>query len=353
MSTDTRRAVRRVRRTLDDAGVPLTNKSVLALCSGGIDSCVLVALLAQLPRGAAPRRVEVLWLDHGVQAPDAEAQAAADAIARSSGFEFLVRARIASSCESGFGGGVQSEARAWRYATAAGVARERGCDVVVTGHNANDQLECALLGIAGVTATSGAPSTMRVSRRLTERANVRLIRPLLSLSRARIASVASELGIAYADDPSNADPDAYVRNAIRHRVVPHLLDVAPGAGSALAHQAATAQERDDALRALCDARLDAAGGVSGDLDVRLLAPLPPAAQRALVARWLQRALPMMAPRVSLREVDARMVRAVASLASLPHRSACARVDLPCNACVRRDGYHLRITNDEHRGAAPT
>ncbi|MCW2972763.1 MAG: tRNA(Ile)-lysidine synthetase, partial [Thermoleophilia bacterium] len=140
LDVDFRSALRRTRRLLDDAGASLVQRHVLALCSGGIDSVVLVELLARLPRGAAPNSVRVLWLDHGVRVSVDAEFAAARAVAERHGFEVTVeRGAIDTSTH-----GVQAAARAWRYAVAARVAAEQGCDVVVAGHTASDQLEGAL-----------------------------------------------------------------------------------------------------------------------------------------------------------------------------------------------------------------
>jgi hypothetical protein len=96
---------------------------------------------------------------------------------------------------------------------------------------------------------------------------------------------------------------------------------------------------------LADALLDAWGGDAA-LDVRRLAALPLAARHELLARWLNRA-------ELGRGLTARLVRAVDHLALLPARAACARVDLPDEACVRRDGYDLTIhRSHRHGGSQP-
>lgn len=340
------RAIRRMRRTLDDGGASLVGRRVLALCSGGIDSTVLVALLARLPRGAAPASVDVLFLDHGLRDEGIEAErAAARAVADAHGFAFHERRR--DDIEAG--NGAQDSARAWRYATALDLATQLGGrDVIVTGHTADDQLECALLGLIG--ATSAQPTTMPVARALSP--TVRLVRPLLGLTRVDIEASAASLGIEHAEDPSNADPDAYLRNALRHRVVPQLLDVHPGAGAALARAADRERERSAANGALADALL-ATWDIEADapaIDVRLVASLEPPARRAVLKRWLRRAT---VDRVPQRAIDARTIRAVERLAVLPGRAACARIDLAGNACVRRDGYDLRVSvTTDHPGALP-
>ncbi|MCW2924349.1 MAG: tRNA(Ile)-lysidine synthetase [Thermoleophilia bacterium] len=327
--------VRRVRRLLDDSGASLTGRRVLALCSGGIDSVVLVSVLSQLPRGAAPRELTVLWLDHALRADVSAERAAAEAAAHHAGAVFFER-RADVSLALG-AGGTEAAARAWRYEQAAALAAELECSVVATGHTASDQLECALLALAGVTG-SGEVDAMPVARPLAP--GVQLVRPLLSISRSEVEDYAREAGLGAAEDPTNAQPEAHVRNAIRHHVVPPLLAAHPGAGAAIVRAATRARGEREASVALADALLQAwgvvtPGGPVTHLDVRALAPLPAGARRELLARWLVA--------IGLgRDLSTRIVDAVDGLATLPDGAPTASVDLPRGACVRRDGYHLAL-----------
>ncbi|MCW2956514.1 MAG: tRNA(Ile)-lysidine synthetase, partial [Thermoleophilia bacterium] len=208
-------------------------------------------------------------------------------------------------------------------------ARALGCEVVATGHTADDQLEGALLGLVGVTG-DGVPRAMQVQRELE--GGVQLVRPLLGVGRAQVEAVAVELDLGWADDPSNADPDAYARNAVRHRVVPPLLEVHPGAGLAIARAAARAADERGVTDALADALLDtrheAVPADAAVLDRRRIDALPTPARRAVLARWLVR-------QGLGRALDGRLVRGVDDLRA-------GRIDLPGGACVRCDGYHLTI-----------
>jgi tRNA(Ile)-lysidine synthase len=335
-AADLRPAVRRARRLLDDAGASLLGHHVLALCSGGIDSVTLVAVLARLPRGAAPRKVSVLWLDHGVRVDVDAERAAAQAAAEAHGFDFTVE-RTAISDR---GAGVQAAAREWRYAAALRVASELRCDVVATGHTASDQLEGALLGLVGVTA-AGTPAALPVSRALAP--GVQLVRPLLAFDRAGVEAFAAAAELTWADDPSNDDPDAYVRNGVRHRVVPALLELAPGAGAALARAADRAADHQAALESLGSALLAAWGAPTvppTQLDTRLLTPLAAPARHAVLASWLRGA--------GLgRALDARTITAVDGLVM---RGSDAQVDLAGRACVRRDGYDVHFVRPADSGA---
>lgn len=334
-------AIRRVRRTLDDAGASLMGRRVLALCSGGADSVALVALLSALPAGAAPRSLQVLFLDHGLREDVHAERAAAQAAAEGARAPFHERRCDGDLREQD--GGVEAAARRWRYAVAQEVAAELGCDVVATGHTASDQLELVLLSLVGVTGRSALPDAMPVRRPLG--AGLELVRPLLQLSRGDVEAACRELGLAWAQDPTNATSDAHLRNAVRHRVVPPLLELHPGAGAALARAGAQSRAGSDAARQLADAVLDA-WDAGERLDVRRIASLDAPARRELLARWLVRG-------GTGRGLSTRLVDAVERLALLPGRAACARVDVAGAACVRRDGYDLVLQPaPSHGGPRP-
>lgn len=332
-------AVRRVRRLLDDAGVALARRRVLALCSGGADSIALVSLLAELPRGVAPARIDVLWLDHALRPDVDDERLAARAAAESVGAAFHERRSDRDLAADA--AGIEAAARAWRYEQAAGVARTLGCDVVCTGHTASDQLEQAVLALAGVTGRPGDVDAMPVARELPgpptigDDDELLLVRPLLALGRTDVEQHCAERSLAWADDPTNLDADAHARNAVRHRVVPALLELHPGAGAAIVRAGDRSRERSQVARDLAAALLDA-WGVDERLSCRRLASLDAAARRELLAAWLRRF-------ASSRDVGARIIAATDALATGPGRAACARVDLPGDACVRRDGYDLVIT----------
>ena len=333
-----------VRRLLDDAGAALTHRCVLALCSGGADSVALVHLLGGLPRGAAPRRVDVLFLDHAVRGDVDAERNAARAAAEAVGATFHER-RCEQDLRSG-DGGMEAAARAWRYASATEVARALGCDVVATGHTGDDQVELALLSVLGITG-DGTLAAMPVQRPIDADSGIQLVRPLLGLTRAQVEQVCVAAGARWSDDPSNQDADAHRRNAIRARVVPPLVAIEPTAGAALAHGADRARSERASTSGLADALLTAwadvpdVGGAS-TLDVRRVAALDADARRALLAQWLRRA--------GLgRALSGRAIRAVDGLVV---RAQDASIDLGGGACVRRAGYDLQIHRPHHGGSQP-
>lgn len=308
------------------------------MCSGGADSVALVLMLHGLPRGAAPKSLEVLWLDHALRADTRAEYEAASKVASAVGARLHVRTK-----QNGFhelDGGLEAAARSWRYEEAIKLAKELGIDVVCTGHTASDQLEQTLLSLIGVTGRSGEPDVMPVSRTLGN--GVHLVRPLLASTRSDVERICEEAGFTWGNDPTNSDADSHMRNAVRHRVIPPLLDINESAGAAMVRAGARNRERHTVVKEMTQLLLEA-WKVSSRLDVRLLQNLSPATREEVIVGWLARSGIEFG-----RSLSTRNIHAIEALALRPRLSAGARVDLANGACVRREGYDLVIARSPHR-----
>jgi tRNA(Ile)-lysidine synthase len=91
-------------------------------------------------------------------------------------------------------------------------------DYILTAHHADDNIETFLINLSrgtGLEGLVGIPAQ-----------NDKIIRPLLLFSREEIANYANENGIKWREDSSNAS-DKYLRNKIRHDLVPLLKELNP------------------------------------------------------------------------------------------------------------------------------
>ncbi|OOG78763.1 tRNA lysidine(34) synthetase TilS [Flavobacterium sp. A45] len=91
-------------------------------------------------------------------------------------------------------------------------------DYIITAHHADDNLETFLINLTrgtGLEGLTGIPVQ-----------NDRVIRPLLFLSRHEIENYAKVNDIQWREDSSNAS-DKYVRNKIRHHLIPVLKELNP------------------------------------------------------------------------------------------------------------------------------
>lgn len=113
---------------------------------------------------------------------------------------------------------VQIAARELRYAWFTEVMQQNDISTLVTAHHADDNLETFLIHLSrgtGVDGLTGIPAkTDTISR------------PLLSFSREQILSYAKSENLKWVEDSSNLDTK-YLRNKIRHKIVPSLKELHP------------------------------------------------------------------------------------------------------------------------------
>lgn len=109
--------------------------------------------------------------------------------------------------------GIQAAARKARYGLLAQACRHRGCTALLVGHTENDQAETFLLRMSRGSGIDGLAAMPLVSFR----DGLRLIRPLLTVSRTRVGATAAARSLAPATDPGNADR-RYARVRLRQTV---------------------------------------------------------------------------------------------------------------------------------------
>jgi tRNA(Ile)-lysidine synthase len=255
---------------------------VVAL-SGGPDSA-LCARLAQ-ETGMALRAV---FVDHGLPA-SRELREAAGSIADLLDVPFdVVTAHV------DVGPGLEERAREARYQ-----ALEQNLkpgEVIVTGHNADDQAETVLVNFlrgAGARGLGGMPRRRGV-----------IARPLLDLTREEIRNAATEAGLPWIEDRANLDM-RHRRNRVRHELIPLLEhDYSPSLRSILARTADSMRADDQMLQERADDLPLRDDGEAVLIPAAAVTTLPPPVATRLVRRALRRARPPHPG--SKREVEAVM-----------------------------------------------
>lgn len=236
--------------------------------SGGIDSVVLLHLLLRRLR-IAPARVSAIHVNHRIS-PDAARWAA---FCRRWCRELGVKLRVVK-VDVPRGNSTEAAARAARYAVFAG----SGADVLLLAHNRDDQAETVLLQMLRGAGPRGL-SAMPLLRPGTRGAPA-VLRPLLETPRAAIEAYAARHHLQWVEDESNQDR-AYLRNFLRHDVLPLLESKLPGVRGTLARAARHQAECSELLDALAALDLDP-GNHAGRLPLALLKGLaPPRARNAL------------------------------------------------------------------------
>lgn len=113
---------------------------------------------------------------------------------------------------------VQMAARELRYEWFSELSSSVQFDYTLTAHHANDNLETFLINLIRGTGPEGLTGIK------TEKEEI--IRPLLDFSRKQIEAYARKKRYKWREDSSNAS-DKYMRNKIRHHIVPVMEELNP------------------------------------------------------------------------------------------------------------------------------
>ncbi len=113
---------------------------------------------------------------------------------------------------------IQMAARQLRYNWFQDIAEQLKFDYILTAHHADDNLETFLINLTRGTGLEGLSGIPEI--------NDNVVRPLLIFSREEIKHYAKANNLKWREDSSNASTK-YLRNKLRHDVIPTLKEVNP------------------------------------------------------------------------------------------------------------------------------
>ena len=226
--------------------------------SGGSDSVALMVLFADWLRqeGGEAHRHSVLTVDHRLRVQSAAEARWVAARAGALGFRHVVLEWQGPKPRTG----LQAAARAARYRLMHDYMARHGMRTLLVAHTRDDQAETLLMRLARGSGVDGlaamAPATC-VRRRAGGEA-VRLVRPLLSVSKVRLRATLEARGMAWMEDASNDQP-TFERT--RWRRARSDLEALGLASELLARSAGRLQRARAALEAITDGYCTAHAGV--------------------------------------------------------------------------------------------
>ena len=157
------------------------------------------------------------------------------------------------------------------------VAKEYSATAIALAHHADDQAEtffirmmrgASLAGLVGMKPKEG-----------------KYIRPLLALKKQEILDYLHENGIAYVTDSSNQS-NQYLRNRIRHSVIPALQQCDTRFDQNFSATHAKLQETEEFLQDLAQKTLAQIGNETGELQIDALLALHPVLRNRVIINWL-------------------------------------------------------------------
>jgi tRNA(Ile)-lysidine synthase len=192
----------------------LEEKKLLLAISGGLDSMVMLHLIQQLNKEIAIAHCNFQLRGLESFGDQKFVQEYADA----NKIEVFTTLFDTKSFAEDYKLSTQVAARELRYNWFYELLETEKFDYILTAHHADDNIETFLINLTrgtGIEGLTGIPEQ-----------NEQVIRPLLIFSREEIEAYAKENNIQWREDSSNAS-DKYLRNKIRHDLVPIFKELNP------------------------------------------------------------------------------------------------------------------------------
>lgn len=271
-------------------GRDLGQETLIVAVSGGPDS---LALLRGLRQQILPRQLVVAHLDHQLR-PESTTEAAYVAeLAEQWGHPFIGDEVDVGQLAARKSLTLEEAARLARYGFLANTAAAHDARVVVTGHHRGDQAETVLMHIIRGSGLGGLRGMEALSP-LPGRPELLLWRPLLEVDGTTLSAACAEQGLKPVNDPSNDDP-RFLRNRIRHELLPLLKEMNSQIESRLTTLAEVAGSELDLLAGVVDdawrrVMLEEGNGWAR-LDWQAWQELPLVLRRATLRRAIERAAP--------------------------------------------------------------
>ncbi len=189
---------------------------ILAGLSGGADSVCLLSILDHL-KNALGVELSAAYIDHGFRPDETAAEIEfCSKLCSERNIKFSTTKINAQVYADSEGLNKQEAARDLRYKALEEIATQNGANKIALAHNANDQAETLLMHLvrgSGPLGLSGIPPIRGL-----------IIRPLIETQRSEIEEYLSKEGLHYVTDSSNLKDD-YLRNRIRHFIMPSLINI--------------------------------------------------------------------------------------------------------------------------------
>ncbi len=282
MTTPPRDALTRVltayRSPFTLAGVANDTSLLLGL-SGGADSRLLLHLVAdECQRSGAS--LHLAHVHHGIRGKEADRD---ERFCRDLAKQYRLPLHVLHADVPALaqvrGESIETVARQVRYDFFFRIMNEQNIPLLLTAHNADDNLEtvlfhlvrgCGLTGLTGIAPARSPDSNPGHT----------VVRPLLRCSKAESVAACRELSLDFVTDSTNEDT-TYTRNFLRSRVVPALGEIVPHPEQQVMRGSDGLREDEQCLEQLAMALLAEARRESGLLRAVLDTAHPALAKRAL------------------------------------------------------------------------
>lgn len=192
----------------------LKEKKIVIACSGGLDSMVLADLLIKLHYGVA-----LAHCNFSLRGSESDGD---EVFVNKYGEDKQLKVHTKRFDTHAYAEthkiSIQLAARELRYRWFEKLLNDFQYDYLLTAHHLDDDIETFMINLSrgtGLRGLTGIPMQ-----------NQKILRPLLDFSRAEIHEYAVKNNVIWREDSTNKNTD-YMRNNLRHTVIPALKKVTP------------------------------------------------------------------------------------------------------------------------------
>ncbi|MBJ6727492.1 tRNA lysidine(34) synthetase TilS [Geomesophilobacter sediminis] len=313
-------------------------ETVVAAVSGGADSVALLDLLSRCRRPALS--LVVAHLNHSLRgaASDGDESFVAD-LAASYRLPFIAQRVDVAGFSRDQRLSLEDAGREVRYGFFRQVAADHGATSIALAHHRDDQAETVLMRLLRGAGGSGLTAMRPVAQGI-------LKRPLLRISREELERYLQARGLSWRNDESN-DDTAYLRNSIRHELIPMLRRYNPAVCDRLCATADILAADEELLQQMTE-RAFAAYGSACPEGVVLKGDEVAREPRGLRLRLYRHAIAVV--KGDLSRIALTHLESVDNLLTAPSPSA--RLDLPDGITATRRYADLWFFSDAVGSASP-
>ncbi len=240
---------------------------VVVACSGGADSIAL-SLIAY----CNSLNFSIAYIEHEISTYTSECAVMVKQLAEDLDAEFN-SINLKMSQRSLADGNIEANARELRYQALSEIRIQTQSKFILTAHHKDDVVETFLINLLrGSGSGTASLSQQRDS----------IFRPLLHWRKKELEDFVTSCGYDFFDDPGNTDP-RFVRNRIRHEVIPLLNEIADRDIVPLVSRTAELLSQDNSFLNEYASSL----WPNGDPDTRELAKLDLVLQRHALRTWIK------------------------------------------------------------------
>ena len=272
---------------------------VAVAVSGGADSVALLFALYLL-KEKLDIQLEAVHFNHGLRGEESDAD---EVFVRQLCERYDIPLHVGRDRVTAGKKGLEAAAREARYAFFETLSGK-----IASAHTADDNAETVLMHLIRGTGLKGLGGIAPVRGRI--------VRPMLEVTRAEVLAFLEEYHLSYVEDSSNGT-DAFLRNRLRHHVMPLLKAENPAISTNLSAMAQSLRADEALLGSLAEA--------GEEPDVRKLRDMDPALRSRAIAAFLERG--------GVREPEKSHIRLTEKLIFSDNPSA--RADLPGGITVSR------------------